>query len=113
MRQDINAETEFLTTKEVAKWMRVSPRTLEGLRRNGKGPPFTRLGPFQNAKVVYSRSAIIEWMERNTNANVGSEEIGIPAIWKNKWNGATARLEMFWWRNAYAFCKGLAGRMLL
>lgn len=62
MKRDNKFEFVFLTTKEVAKILRLSSRTLEAMRRNGKGPAFTRMGHDQNAKVVYERKNIRNWL---------------------------------------------------
>ena len=70
MARDIDLDLDFLTTKEAAKILRLSPRTLEAMRRNGKGPPFTRMGKDQNAKVVYRRASIREWLADKTHVRV-------------------------------------------
>lgn len=53
----------YLTTPEAAEFMRLSPRTLEGFRRKGGGPPFIRVGPSRNAKVVYPLVDLLAWLE--------------------------------------------------
>ena len=53
MKRDHDFELTFLTTEEAAEILTLSPRTLEAMRRNGKGPPFTRMGNHPNAKVAY------------------------------------------------------------
>ncbi len=35
----------FLTTHEIAQYLRVTPLTLKNWRRDGEGPPWIRLGP--------------------------------------------------------------------
>lgn len=61
---------EFLTTKETAAILRLSPRTLEGKRRTGKGPAFTRMGNDQNSKVVYLCADIDLWLEDKRHTRV-------------------------------------------
>lgn len=70
MKRKNDFEFEFLTTKEAAKILRLSSRTLEAMRRNGKGPPFTRMGHDQNAKVVYGRNSIRAWLADKTHVKV-------------------------------------------
>jgi len=105
MTQEMNADTEFLTTKELAKWMRVSPRTQEGLRVSGKGPPYTRLGDCQNAKVVYSRSAVVEWMARNTHPKFSAVETRMAKFAKNGANVSNT------WRSAFCSCERLLSKI--
>lgn len=65
-----NNDIDLLTTREVAKILRLSSRTLEGMRRNGKGPIFVRLGTDQNSKVVYRRKDIILWLRGKRHTRV-------------------------------------------
>jgi predicted DNA-binding transcriptional regulator AlpA len=67
MKRNNEFEFVFLKTNEAAELLRLSPRTLEAMRRNGKGPPFTRLGSGQNAKVVYRVSSIRDWLADKTH----------------------------------------------
>jgi hypothetical protein len=53
---------ELMTNLETAKLLRMSPRTLEGLRMSGNGPPFTKTGPGRGARVLYRRSAVLAWL---------------------------------------------------
>jgi hypothetical protein len=70
MKRNKEFEFVFLTTKEAAEFLRLSSRTLEAKRRDGKGPPFTRMGPDQNAKVVYRLSDIVQWLADKTHVKV-------------------------------------------
>lgn len=70
MTHGTKSQREFLTTKEVAALLRLSPRTLEGMRRNGKGPVFTRMGEDQNSKVAYRRSDLKRWLADNSRRQV-------------------------------------------
>ncbi len=53
---------EFDTEQELARRLRVSPKTLERKRRDGSGPPYTKAGH----RVIYSRRLAAEWIARNT-----------------------------------------------
>ena len=60
-------EEKFLTTKEAAEPVRMSPRSLERMRPDGRGPRFCKLGETQYKKrgrVVYPRSEVIAWLDR-------------------------------------------------
>jgi excisionase family DNA binding protein len=58
MMTQVEGNDDFLTTRELARWLKVDERTPEGWRARGAGPPFIRLG----ATVRYSRRAVREWM---------------------------------------------------
>ncbi|MCD7982736.1 MAG: helix-turn-helix domain-containing protein [Desulfovibrio sp.] len=64
-----------LTTAEVAKLCRVSPRTVEGWRYRGQGPPFVRL---ENGQVRYLAQEALAFAgyehEPGLKANTLSEE---------------------------------------
>lgn len=53
----------FLSPGELAdRWGgKVSPRTLEGWRARGYGPPVTRLG----GRVFYELAAVVAWEKRD------------------------------------------------
>lgn len=53
----------FLTAVEVANMLRMSPRTLEGLRLAGKGPPFIRIGKTGRSKLLYKLQDVEAWVE--------------------------------------------------
>jgi len=50
-------ETQFLTRTEAAELLRVSPRTLDRLTKDGVGPPVTKVG----ARVLYKREELDRW----------------------------------------------------
>jgi predicted DNA-binding transcriptional regulator AlpA len=50
----------LLLPAEAAHLLALSPRTLEGLRLSGGGPPFVRL----NRAVRYRRADVLAWIER-------------------------------------------------
>jgi Helix-turn-helix domain len=58
----MNTTRTFLPTKEAAKFLDLSPRTLEKMRVQGRGPVFRKLG----SRVVYAHGDLIAW------ANAGS-----------------------------------------
>ena len=53
------AESPYLTTRLAAFYVRLSPRTLESMRRNGGGPPFR---PHSNGRnIVYHVDDLDAW----------------------------------------------------
>ncbi|RIJ24478.1 DNA-binding protein [Henriciella barbarensis] len=53
----------LLSTKELARKLNVSHRTLENYRQSGRGPIFFRLGP---KAVRYLWSDVIDWLRRKS-----------------------------------------------
>jgi transposase-like protein len=49
---------EYLSDKELATELNVSPRTLARWRRLREGPAITRIG----RKIVYRRASVNEWL---------------------------------------------------
>jgi hypothetical protein len=47
-------EPEYVGTRDAARLLGISPRTLEGLRARGEGPPHTRIGK----RVLYPLAAL-------------------------------------------------------
>lgn len=47
----------------------ISPRTLEDWARDGKGPPFQKLGTGRSARVVYRVGDLLEWLDAQTRAS--------------------------------------------
>jgi hypothetical protein len=56
----------YLTTSEAARFVRLSPRTLERLRVQGTGPRYIKAGPGKRAKVLYRPADLREWLEATT-----------------------------------------------
>lgn len=56
---DVPPERQTLTTPEAAKYLRLSPKTLETKRSRGGGPPYIKLG----RRVVYRRTDLDKWLE--------------------------------------------------
>lgn len=52
----------FLTTKEAAAYLRMSPRSIERLRVNGSGPPYKKCGKGKKAKVLYAINDLDAWL---------------------------------------------------
>lgn len=57
-------DDEYLNTVEAAKLLKSSPRTLEGFRVDGTGPPFFKVGPGRKANVLYRRHDLKAWLEK-------------------------------------------------
>jgi len=56
----------YLTTGEVSALVRLSPRTLRNLRHSGGGPKAIKLGDKRCSRVLYSRAAVLAWMQSRT-----------------------------------------------
>lgn len=63
----------LLDTKEAAKYLRLSPRTLEDYRIKGGGPIFIRLGLGRRAPVLYDLHDLNEWLLRQKRGSVVEE----------------------------------------
>lgn len=50
----------FLTTQKAAEMLSLSPRTLEKMRIEGRGPVFRKLG---RKKVVYAMDDLLAWAD--------------------------------------------------
>jgi len=61
----------LLTPDEVARRLRVSPRTVKDWRSEGVGPPFIRLG---RRRVRYSLMDLNDWLETNVRLPVNERE---------------------------------------
>lgn len=53
----------FLRPKELAEILRVSEKTLERWRAEGKGPPWTKIS---NKQICYAIADFDEWLAQNT-----------------------------------------------
>ena len=52
-----NTAPTFLTTKQAAKFLSLSPKTLEKMRVYGRGPVFIKM----SSRVVYDQDDLISW----------------------------------------------------
>lgn len=55
----------FMTSVEVAEMLRMSPRTLEKMRLESRGPKYYRLGNNGKSKVLYLIDEVLEWVARH------------------------------------------------
>ncbi|PZU07419.1 helix-turn-helix domain-containing protein [Sphingomonas sp.] len=58
---------KYLTNREAASFLRLSPRTLEKQRVVGGGPPFKKFG----SRVLYDEADLQEWANKRTFDNTG------------------------------------------
>lgn len=58
-----------VTTQEAAQMLGLSPRTLEGMRRGGRGPKFFKYGCGKNARVYYARSEVLRWARQRRHTS--------------------------------------------
>ena len=66
----------YLTAKEAAQYLRVSPGTLDKLRHYGGGPEFIRV----SARTIrYERSALDAWMNARRASAVADYRAGVAA----------------------------------
>jgi predicted DNA-binding transcriptional regulator AlpA len=56
---------ELLTQRELAQELRLHPRTLWQMRRDGTGPSFIRVA---RRRLVYERRAVDDWLARRQRA---------------------------------------------
>ena len=55
----LRVKTEYLTTEELCKWLKISKNTANNWRRNGM--PYIKIGN----TVRYEKEAIIQWLEKH------------------------------------------------
>ena len=55
------ADNHFISTRPAARFLTLSPRTLEKYRLTGKGPYFYKIG----RRVVYRTDDLVSWVEAN------------------------------------------------
>jgi len=54
--------TQLLTSTQTAHLIGLKPQTLRVWRLQGKGPEYIRLGNSVKARVGYSETAILDWL---------------------------------------------------
>jgi excisionase family DNA binding protein len=72
----MNEPRSWLTPKEAAALLALHPDTLRRYRREGGGPPFTRIGRV----VRYSLAAVEAWMAQRSATSLADE-----AAWGIGW----------------------------
>ena len=65
----MNEQTRLLNTREAARQLDLSPRTLERYRVSGGGPEFLKLG----GAVRYTAAKLNEWFERCTRTSTSDD----------------------------------------
>ena len=78
----------YMSTEEAAAFLKLSPRTLQAYRGNGKGPPFSRMGN----RARYLRSKVADWAaareaRSTTEADEKEREERVAAAPRDKKNG--------------------------
>lgn len=70
----------MLTSAEVAVFLRCSIRTLEGMRRDGSGPKYTKLGSANrgttNRRCLYIKKDLDSWLEESKVTSVTESTFG-------------------------------------
>lgn len=66
MTQNTAHESTLLTTPEAAKYLRLSPKTLEKWRCKGGGPPFVAYG---GRLRLYDKTDLDAWLEQQKRAS--------------------------------------------
>jgi hypothetical protein len=67
------ASKTYLPNADAADFLGLSPRTLERMRIDGRGPIFLKLG----RRVVYARADLVAWAE--TRRRSSTSDLGQPA----------------------------------
>ena len=70
----------FLRTKEAARFIGVSPHTLEKHRIYGTGPQYSKVG----GRIIYAVSDLREWVELGAKRSTSDPAIVLPAKPINK-----------------------------
>lgn len=61
----------LLPTAQAARLVGLTPKTLRGLRCDKQGPPCLKMGTAAQARVLYRRSDLERWVQRNAVPMVG------------------------------------------
>lgn len=70
---ELEPEAGYFTTQQAARFVGLSPRYLEILRRAGGGPNYVRISP---RRCLYARAELVAWMEARTFRHLGEEQAG-------------------------------------
>ncbi|HET6331057.1 MAG TPA: helix-turn-helix domain-containing protein [Holophagaceae bacterium] len=63
-------EPGFFTTPQAARFIGLSARYLEILRRQGGGPRYVRIS---SRRCLYARAELVAWMQARTFRHLGEE----------------------------------------
>ncbi len=63
---------DLLDNDQTAGMLGIKPNTLEIWRCKGKGPEFVKMGHVPQAPVRYRRSAILDWLARQSFASTSA-----------------------------------------
>ena len=64
--EDVGADDDLLTTRQVADWLGVSTQWVEIGRSKNYGPPFKRLTA---RSIRYLRGDVLKWLKTRTHAS--------------------------------------------
>jgi len=64
---------QLLTSIQTAEHIGVKPQTLRLWRHQGKGPQYIRLGDTSKARVGYSESDILDWLNARRFSSTSEE----------------------------------------
>lgn len=56
---------DLMHPRDVAKRYKMTPESLSNWRREGKGPPFVKLGTGKSPRVMYRVKDVAEWEKQN------------------------------------------------
>ncbi len=73
---EMDENTRFMTTREVAACVGLSPRTLESYRSRGGGPPFYVVG---SVLVRYLLSEVVDWVSARRRHSTSDDGLRSPA----------------------------------
>ena len=73
---ELDDNARFMTTREVAVYVGLSPRTLESYRSRGGGPPFYVVG---SVLVRYLLSEVADWVSARRRNSSSDDGLGSPA----------------------------------
>ncbi|MDX2263402.1 MAG: helix-turn-helix domain-containing protein [Hyphomicrobiales bacterium] len=64
----------YLTTRQAAGIVELSPRTLERLRYEGGGPVFHKAGPGRRSPVRYTKADLDAWLDKRRHDSTAEYE---------------------------------------
>ena len=72
----MDENTQFISTKRVAEYLGLSPRTLESYRCRGGGPPFYVFG----SVVRYLLSDVVKWASKRRRNSTSDDGLQSPTL---------------------------------